>query len=88
MHDQQSQPKLQLTYPCEWAYVLIGANEEELRSAIKNVIADKSHTATLSHTSAKGTYVSLKVLVVVRDDDERAKIYNAFQRHPATKLVL
>jgi putative lipoic acid-binding regulatory protein len=88
MHDQGPQAKLQLTYPCEWAFVLIGANEEELRSAIENVVADKSHTVTLSHSSTNRKYVSLKVLVVVRDDDERTNIYHALQNHPAIRLVL
>ena len=86
MQTQRPQPKL--TYPCEWVYVLIGASEVELRSAIEHVVANKRHTVALSHTSAKGKYISFKVLVVVHNDDERTGIYHAFHTHPATKLVL
>lgn len=82
------QPKLQLTYPCEWHYVVIGASETELRIAIKEIVSNRSHTVALSNTSASGKYVSLKVLVVVYDDEERVGIYDALNDHPATKVVI
>jgi putative lipoic acid-binding regulatory protein len=88
METLQPQPKLELTYPCEWVYVLIGASEAYLRAAIETIVAQRSHTVALSHTSTQGKYVSLKVLVVVHSDDERTGIYHAFHDHPATKLVL
>jgi putative lipoic acid-binding regulatory protein len=88
MHDQQSQAKLQLAYPCEWAYVLIGVSEEEMRSAIRHIVADKRHTVAVSNRSARGTYVSIETLVVVRNEEERTHIYHTLQSHPAIKLVL
>lgn len=88
MQPKFTDQKLALAYPCEWAYVLIGASEADLRSAIETIVAEKSHTVALSHQSANGNYLSLKVLVVVHSDEERRSIYHAFHNHPATKLVL
>ena len=83
-----SKPTLELTYPCEWPYVVIGADEGELRSAIKIIVQNRTHTITLSNTSAQGKYTSLKVLVVVRSDEDRVGIFEAFKDHPATKVVI
>jgi putative lipoic acid-binding regulatory protein len=88
MQPKFTDQKLALTYPCEWAYVLIGTSEADLRSAIEAIVARKHHTVTLSHLSEKGNYLSLKVFVVVHSDEERTSIYRAFHNHPATKLVL
>jgi putative lipoic acid-binding regulatory protein len=82
------QPKLVLTYPCEWPYVVIGASEDDLRMAIAAIVGDRTHTVSLSHSSAKGNYVSLKVLAVVRTEEDRLGIYNALNDHPATKVVI
>ncbi len=82
------QPKLQLTYPCEWPYVVIGASETELRIAINEIVSSRSHTVALSSTSASGKYVSLKVLVVVYNDEDRAGICDALNEHPATNVVI
>lgn len=88
MSDSGSQPRLELSYPCEWPYILIGANEVELRSAAKDIVQNRTHTITLSNTSAQGKYISLKVLVVVRSDEDRVCIFQAFKNHPATKVVI
>ncbi len=88
MADSDPQPRLELSYPCEWPYVLIGSDEAELRSAVKNIVQNRTHTITLSNTSAQGKYVSLKVLVVVRSDEDRVGIFEAFKNSPATKVVI
>ena len=82
------QPKLQLTYPCEWPYVVIGASETELRIAINEIVSNRSHTVALSNASTSGKYVSLKVFVVVHNDEDRVGIYDALNDHPATKVVI
>lgn len=82
------QPRLRLSYPCEWPYVVIGPSEEELRDAVRNIIRDRTHTVNLSHTSANGRYVSLKVMVVVHSDEDRVAIFRALHEHPATRVVI
>ena len=82
------QRRLQLSYPCEWTYLVIGPDETDLRLAIHQIVQDRTHTVALSNTSASGKYVSLKVLVVVYNDEERTGIYYALNDHPATKVVI
>ncbi|MER3524264.1 MAG: DUF493 domain-containing protein [Ignavibacteria bacterium] len=88
MRDSGMQPRLKLTYPCEWPYVIIGRSEDELRAAVHEIVQNRSHTVNLSHMSAQGRYISLKVLVVVHSDDDRIGIYRALNDHPATKVVI
>ena len=88
MKDESVRPKLQLTYPCEWPYVVIGISESDLRNAVGEIVQEQTHTVSLSRSSARGNYVSLKVLVVVQSDAERTRIYEALNKHPATKLVI
>ncbi len=82
------QPRLKLSYPCEWPYVIIGRSEMELRAAVREIVQHRTHTVTLSHMSAHGRYISLKVMVVVHNDDDRVGIYRALNDHPATKVVI
>ncbi len=81
-------PRLELSYPCEWPYVVIGPVEADLRSAVHDIVQNRTHTVTVSNTSAQGKYVSLKVLVVVRSDEDRVGIFEALKNHPATKVVI
>jgi putative lipoic acid-binding regulatory protein len=81
-------PKLELTYPCEWPYVVIGSSESDLRVAIAEVVHNRTHTIAHSHTSGKGNYISLKVLVVVRTEEERLDIYRGLNDHRATRVVI
>jgi len=82
------QPELELTYPCEWPYVVIGVSETDLRAAIADIVQSRIHIVSHSHTSAGGKYVSLKVLVAVRTEEDRLGIYHALKDHAATKVVI
>ena len=88
MTDSGSQPRLELSYPCEWPYVLIGENEAELRAAVKDIVQNNTHTIIVSNTSTQGKYVSLRVLVEVRSDEDRVGIFQSFKDHSATKVVI
>ncbi len=88
MREQSEQRRLDLSYPCEWPYVVIGEDEESLRVAVKATVDLRHHTITVSHTSAQGKYLSLKVLVVVHSEEDRIGIYEALQDHPSTKIVI
>ena len=88
LSSSEMQPRLKLSYPCEWPYVVIGRSEEELRDAIRQIVSHRTHTITFSHASLSGRYVSLKVLVVVHSDEDRIGIFQAFHEHPATNVVI
>lgn len=83
-----SKEKLQLEYPCEWLYKLIGADERAVRTAIAETITERSHTIANSNTSSNGKYQSLNLSLTVESDEDRTGIYQSLKNHPAIKMVL
>ncbi len=81
-------PDPEIDYPCTWSYKLVGADEQAIRIAIAEIVADREHDVSLSRASRTGKYVSLKVQVVVGDHDERRGLANGFHEHPAVRFVL
>jgi putative lipoic acid-binding regulatory protein len=77
-----------MAYPCRWAYKLIGSEVEQLRCAIAEVVQGREHAVTLSRTSRTGKYCCLNLELVVHDDEDRVRIFEALRRHPATHVVL
>lgn len=68
---------LDIDYPARWQYVVFGRDESSLRSAIESVLPGRDATVTLSKRSARGTYLSLVVELVVRDEDDRTGVWRA-----------
>ncbi|MCB4792539.1 MAG: DUF493 domain-containing protein [Elusimicrobia bacterium] len=80
--------KLEIKYPCEWSYTVIGADEGLLRGAIAEVFCGKEHSMEFSKKSKAGKYISLITKTKVTDEDERVKLCNLLSKHPAIKMVL
>ncbi|QDU84663.1 hypothetical protein Pla163_17750 [Planctomycetes bacterium Pla163] len=68
---------LEIHYPVRWQYTLFGRDEGALRAAIDAVLAGRDVTVDLSKRSTRGTYLSLSVELVVRDEDDRTGIWRA-----------
>lgn len=83
-----SDAKLELPYPCRWAYKIIGDDEEALRSAAAEILRGREHAISLSRRSARRNYCCLNVEVLVRDERDRMRIYDALRGSPAVRLVL
>ena len=81
-------PEPKIDYPCKWSYKLVGPDEQALRLAIAELVAEREHEISLSRQSRTGKYVSIKVEVLVGDHDERRGLANEFNAHPAVKFVL
>ena len=79
-------PKIE--YPADWTYQVIGAHEERLRQAVREVAGGRPHVLELSKTSRTGKYVSLKVEVRVRDERERLDVFEALAAHSEVRIVL
>lgn len=79
---------LELEYPCEWQYKVIGTNETALHEGVSSILANKKHSINPSKKSSKGKYVSLNVGIVVNNEAERKGILAVLQSHPAVKMVL
>lgn len=80
--------KLELTYPCSWAYKLIAGEQEALEKAIHDVILQREHTLTHSKNSKGGKYVSMNLELLVHNEDDRNFIYEALKAHQNIKMVL
>ncbi len=84
----QSGDKPEIVYPCPWGYKVIGSDVERLRSAIAEVIQERSHTVTPSNSSLTGKYHCLDLELIVTSEECRLEIYENLRRHPAIKIVL
>lgn len=86
--NENKESKLNLTYPCAWIYKIIGQNQEEMTSAVHEIICDSSFSINLSRTSENAKYQSLNVEVTVESESHRQAIYEALKSHRAIKIVL
>ena len=80
--------KLELTYPCSWAYKLIAGEKEALEKAIHEVILEREHKLTHSKNSKAGKYISMNLELLVHNEDDRNFIYEALKAHQNIKMVL
>ncbi|MEE2907475.1 MAG: DUF493 domain-containing protein [Planctomycetota bacterium] len=80
--------KLDLQYPCQWEYRVIGADSEEVMAAITSIMADRPHCCAPGHTSEGGRWCTLVVSLEVADEAERVGLYEALRDNEAVKMVL
>ena len=80
--------KLQLDYPCTWIYKIIGFNQNEMQSAVEEIIQDRTCSITFSRSSENAKYLCLNVEVTVESESHRQIIYDALKTHRAIKVVL
>ncbi|MDQ7045196.1 MAG: DUF493 domain-containing protein [Sulfurimonas sp.] len=82
------QEKLELSYPCNWSYKLIGYEKEAIQKAIHDVIIERDHKLEHSNKSKTGKYVSMNLDLVIQNEDERNFIFEALKKHQNIKMVL
>jgi putative lipoic acid-binding regulatory protein len=85
---EAQEPAAALEYPRLWEYRLIGASDQRLREIVAQVLGEQEHTVEPGNTSRGRKYVSLSVMVTVRDEAHRNEIFQGLQGHPEVKLVL
>ncbi len=83
-----SEQKLELEYPCDWRYKVIGEERLKLEAAIREVILEREHRLGHSNASKGGKYVSLNLDLLVHNEDDRQFIYEALKAHQHVKMVL
>ena len=80
--------KLQLEYPCNWSYKVVGEEREKLERAIREVVLEREHALSHSNTSRGGKYISLNLELLVHNEDDRQFIYEALKAHQHIRMVL
>ena len=80
--------KGEVTYPCPWAYRVIGRGREELRQAAETALAGREGLIYHVNRSREGKYHSLHVELVVADELDRDLVFQRLRCHPAVVMVL
>ncbi len=80
--------KPDITYPCSWAYKVIGEDCTLLKEVLVKACAPHKPEISHSQTSRKGKYHSLQAELVVPSEEVRLAIYQQLQAEPAVKIVL
>lgn len=86
IEDLEGKPGIE--YPVNWVYKVIGIDFETVKQAIAEVITDKEYSVDNSNISSKGAYVSVKIELVVENEDIRDSIFNELKQHQNIKMVL
>jgi putative lipoic acid-binding regulatory protein len=80
--------KLHLEYPCLWIYKVIGTDQDNIKSAIHEIVPDRPCRISLSRQSETSKYTCLDVELTVESESHRTALYEALKAHQAIKLVL
>lgn len=79
---------VQIEYPADWSYHVIGGDPEALRAAVTRAVADAEHRFVGGASSRGSRWHSVRVQVLVRDEGHRLAILAALQADAAVRLVL
>ena len=77
-----------LTYPLEWEYRVVGADEGAVRAAIAEVLGARVHTVMSGLVSGQGRWTSVRVELVVESEAERDALHHALVAHASVRLVM
>lgn len=78
-----------LTYPLEWEYRVIGADEIQVRAAIARVMGARVHVVAESGVKSRaGRWVSVHVDLVVQTEQERDQLHADLVADPAVRMVM
>lgn len=83
-----SDKKVEIEYPCEWKYKVIGENKEKIEDAVKSIMGERPHSLAFSKSSNKGSYHSYELCTLVHNEDDRTEIFRQLKKHNNLKMVL
>jgi len=83
-----AEQKARIDYPAQWAYKVIGKDEDQIRAAIAEVIGHRHHQVRASNASSGGRFLSLELSLTVESEEDRVGIYHRIQSKDGVKIVL
>ncbi len=86
--DHDEQPELDLAYPCQWGYRLIGPDGDEIQRMLAAVLGNRPHQITIGQTSSGGKYVSINLQLEVKSEEDRKSLFQTLSLSPAVKVIL
>jgi len=78
----------QIDYPCAWTYRIVCTDESAVRAAVIEIVGDSEHTLVAVRASSGGRYHTLELELVVRDETQRNRIFQALGGLPEVRLLL
>jgi len=86
--DETCKTKPDIEYPTNWGFKIIGKDKKKLLSCIKEIMGDKEHLCSVGNTSKTGKFTTYNASCVVKDEDERNKIFKYFEDHSDINMVI
>ncbi len=86
--DDKTEEKPEIVYPTEWGFKIIGRDKDALHKVIEEVMGEREHTCSYGNPSSSGKFHSYNAKCVVEDQEERDRIFKAFQDHEDVKMVI
>ena len=80
--------KPEIEYPIKWDYKIIGADVDEMLSAVEDSIKGLEYEVSPSNVSTNEKYFSLNISVIVPSEIVRDLIFQNLAKHPAIKIVI
>jgi putative lipoic acid-binding regulatory protein len=84
----ESKKKVEITYPCEWGYKIIGLDRTKMLLAVDSIIKSDSMLISESRSSRNGKYISLEIRVMVQNESERNIYFKMLAEHSEIRMVL
>ena len=81
-------PELELDYPREWEFRIIGLDEARLRAAAADVVGETPHNLQAGNQSSGGKYVSMQLSLQVASEEERNATFGRLSAHADIVYVL
>ena len=86
--DNKTQKKPEINYPTTWGYKIIGRDKEKLKACIKEIMKDKDHTTKAGNASKTGKFHSYNATCTVENEEERNRLFRAFENHDDVDMVI
>lgn len=84
----ESEKKVQIEYPCAWAFKVIGTDKQLVRDAAETIMGGREFLLHYSKSSRTGKYHSWTIDLVVADEEERNEMYRQLKSHADVIMVI
>jgi putative lipoic acid-binding regulatory protein len=80
--------QLQIDYPLDWGYKIIGKKDEDMLLAIQEICDGRVYKYNKANKSSKGKFLSFHLQVLVHNDDDRNVLFDNFKNHKNIHFVI
>ena len=85
---QDDSSRLEIDYPCEWEFKIIGDDEDDMRRVVTEILTTREYVLESSNTSREGRFKSMLLRTSVSSDEDRHGIFHRLQESSSVRMVL